>query len=342
MLIIQNSILSFTGSFRDNALENGSNIGTFNSASDLQWIQADGVNIESGLLASQWLTSNNWYSFFTSFKLEGTDFQSIQIKPYIQTAQLGNQILNEFGGFVDYLVDLGEVTKTHIGIGLSKDFLLANTSTNEFIQCSEFFDELGSIKGDVTVRWDFSNSMNTNFSLLMGGQYLQGNFTFLGDYEKDVYQPLEQNIQQGDLGIRLYPDETWSVTGKYQYVEEGNQEWNGIRIQALWTPMDNFIGIFKKLHFQFDEEGLADDSGNITYDSGCKLSFSFFDLDKIWIEGRGYSDQFFYNELGMDYSLSDQLKVFAVISNASNNPVSWPDPYLTSGRNWSVGIRSQF
>ncbi len=310
--------------------------------SKINWVKNDSLKLESGFLGSQWLSNDSWYSFFTSIKLDGSNFQSFQIKPFFQSAQLGGQNVKEIGGHIQYQFNMAGLFESHLIGGWSRDYFDSSPGSGdvnkEFIQNTEIFDALGFISGDLAFRWDFSNDSETIFSTLLGMQGSLGDWLLLGDYSKGTDATLLENVQQADFGVRYQPDDILNFSCKYIHEQIGTAVLNGGRIKFQFDDHSPLLMVFKKARLELTEQLLQEQGEALINDVGGKLQFSLFQRDNFWFEGRDVSNQPFYSELGADYFLNDYLKIFITVANLNNLPVSWPDPNSLEGRIFWFGI----
>ena len=343
--IYQNEILSANGNYQHEALANSNTADTFSTLSKINWIKSDSFKLESGFLGSQWLSNDSWYSFFTSIKLEGPNFQSIQIKPFFQSAQLGGKNVKEIGNHIQYQFNIAGLFESHLIGGWSRDYFDSSPGSGdlnkEFVQNTETFDALGFISGDLAFRWDFSNDSETIFSTLLGLQGSLGDWLLLGDYAKGTNAILLGDVQQADFGVRYQPDDIWSFSCKYMHEQIGTALLNGGRIKFQAGHDSPLLMVFKKTRLELTEQSLQEQGGTWKNDVGGKLQFSLFQQDNFWFQGRGVSNQPFYTEIGANYSIDDHLKVFISAANLDNLPVSWPDPISLEGRIFWFGIESK-
>ncbi len=341
----QNEILSVNGNYQHEALTDSNSADTFSTLSKINWIKNDSFKLESGFLGSQWLSNDSWYSFFTSIELNGSNFQSFQLKPFFQSAQLGGQDVKELGSHIQYQFNMAGLFESHLLAGWSRDYfdsLVSSGDLNkEFVQNTEAFDALGFISGDLAFRWDFSNDSKTIFSTLLGMQGSLGDWLLLGDYANGTDASLIEDVQQFDFGVRYQPDDIWNFSCKYINEDIGSAVLNGGRIKFQLGQDSPLLMLFKKTRFELTEQCLREQWGTWTNDVGGKIQFSFFQRDHFWFEGRDVSNQPFYKEIGADYALNDYLKIFISVANLDNLPVSWPDPISLEGRILWFGIENK-
>jgi hypothetical protein len=338
----QNEILSVNGNYQHEALIDSNSADTFSTLSKINWIKNDSFKLESGFLGSQWLSNDSWYSFFTSIKLDGANFQSFQIKPFFQSAQFGGQNVKEMGSHIQYQFNMAGLFESHLIGGWSRDYFGSSPGSvdlnKEFVQNTEAFDALGFISGDLAFRWDFSNDSETIFSTLLGLQGSLGDWLLLGDYAKGTDTTLLEDVQQADFGVRYQPDNILNFSCKYIHEQIGTTVLNGGRIKFQLDHDSPLLMVFKKMRLELTEQCLQEQWGTWTNDVGGKLQFSLFQRDHFWFEGRDVSNQPFYKEMGTDYFLNDYLKIFISVANLDNIPVSWPDPISLEGRIFWLGI----
>jgi hypothetical protein len=341
----ENQNMSITGNYQHGVLPGSSPFDSFSTMSKINWIKNDSFKLESGFLGSQWFSNDSWYSFYTSLKINSPNFQSIQIKPFLQSARLGNQDVQELGANVQYQLNLAGLIESHLVAGGSRDYFGSSTEPEglkkEFIQNAETFDALGFINGDLAFRWDFSDAYKTIFSTLIGLQGNLGDFFLLGNYAKGTDPGTLQDTQQVDLGVRCQPDDVWNLSCHYLHEQIGTMLWDGAKVKLQLNHDSPLLLVFKRMKVEVTEEPLEEEGGTWINDIGGELQFGFFELDKFWFKGRGLSEQPFYSEIGADYSVSDHLGIFVSVSNLDNLPASWPDPLSVEGRIFWFGIESK-
>ena len=341
----QNSVFSFDGNVQHGYLKGFGLSDTFNVLSGMKWAEDSPVKIESGFLGSQWFGGDNWYSFFTSFKWSSANFQTLELKPFLQTAQLNGREVQEFGSQVNYHFNMAGLIESQLELGFVHDDFtpwLAQGSDREYIQNMETFDALGDLLLNVAFRWDLSSAAATSFSTIWGAQYLMGDFRFLGNYAKDVDQLSYLDIQEGELGFRYQPQDDLSCTAKYVYEQVGSNLWNGERVRVQWIPEGTLFLVFREVQLEVEEQALSGTAGTTIFDTSCLAHWSFFQPLAFWLEGRGISEQSFYNSAGIDCLIKDQAKIYISVENFTDLPVSWPDPTTPQGRIFWVGAQTVY
>jgi hypothetical protein len=341
----QDQTFSVTGNYQHGVLMGSNPFDTFTALSKMDWIKNDSFKLESGFLGSQWLSHDYWYSFFTSVRFDSPNFQSLQVKPFFQSAKLGGQDIQEMGARIQYQFNLAGLVESHLVGGGSRDYFSPGVGpanlNKEFIQNTETFDALGFINGDVAFRWDFSTDSKTLFSTLLGMQGNLGDFFLLGDYAKGVDASSLENTEQVDLGVRCQPDDSWNLSCQYVHEQMGAVLWDGARVKLQLEHDSPLFIVFKRMKFEVTEEPLQQQGGPWMNDVGGELQFGLFQGDKFWFKGRGLSGQPFYSEIGTGYSVSDHLGIFVSIANLNDLPTSWPDPLASEGRVFWFGIESK-
>jgi hypothetical protein len=318
---------------------------SFSILSRANWFQSSGLNIETGLLGAQQMFSDNWYSVFTSIKFSSQNFQTIELKPYFQTARLADQIVQEGGSFFGYRFNLAGLAEGYLGSGINQSHYQSNNAstdkTSGFVQTTDLVDVLGSIEADLSFRVDFSSSSNTSFSTLIGLQLNQAPFFWLTDYAKGVLATIDENVQQLDIGIRFQTEETWNITLKYLNQQIADSSQNGGRIQFQLQEGRGFL-ILKKIKLEIAGEFLENTNGLAVFDSSGKIEFSVFKKNRFWILARRYDNPLIYAELGAEYSFANKLTLFVSVANMESSSVSWPDPDLAPGSIIWGGIAGEF
>ncbi len=338
--------LAFCGDYRHSTGGSKGVEDSFYAASKIQWFQDDSAGLESGLLGAQRFLNDDWYLAYTNFRLSILDFQTLQLKPYYQTATLGGQRLQEAGGRLDYLFNMAGLAESHWGMGWSRDDLSTGGGAESFqrgyFQNTEFFDILGSVTVDMAFRWDFSSNSATLFSALIGAQYNEGAFSVMGDYAKGRPEFSIQDIRQWDAGLRYQIGEEWNLTGKYVGEEAGQGPLNGVKWGLQADHRSVWGAAFSELKFDLEEEALADGSGNIAYDTGGNISVKVLRWFHLWMKGRGFSNTPFYYEIGGDCPLDDGTRVYVSAANLSQGSTPWPEPLGPDGSVFWVGLESKF
>src|SRR5665213_2081239 len=214
-----NNFLGLDLNYRHGNSQNFGQTDTFNLISKENWLKTDNLNFGSGFLGTHGLGGDYWYSAYMNFDLMSSNFQTLQFKPYYQTAQAGSQSVQEAGGFINYLFNFAGLAESHLGAGFNTDSNpnLGLTSNHGFLQSTNLVDVLGNLTMDLAFRWDFSSISNTTFSTIIGLQGTIDSFVLLGDYDKDVTPITFLDVQQSDLGFRFQPNDSWNATLKYIY-----------------------------------------------------------------------------------------------------------------------------
>jgi hypothetical protein len=337
----QNNFLSMNGDFQHGFMP-ASPTDTFSALSKIKWNDGDALKIEGGFLGSEWFGHDRWYSLFTAFTLDSPNFQSIQIKPFFQSAQIGSQTVQEFGGYAHYHLNMAGIAESQWGTGWSHQEVQEPGSPENpnkgYVQNSEMFDLLGFGTADMAFRWDFSSISNTTFSTIIGVQCNLDEWALLGDFSKGVAETTSQDLQQTDIGIRLQVEDDWNLLGQYVHEQTGTTPWDGGRIKVCWEREPALFFSLKKIKLELDELALEDLGGPMVFDTGGKLQFSLFPQNLIWVQGRALSSQPFFSEIGANYSFGDSTKLFASVANLDNLAASWPDPLSPAGRVFWLGI----
>lgn len=335
----QSSILNAELDYRHGSPAVTGSTDTLNFISKENWFQTNGLELGSGFLGTQGLGNDHWYSSYLNVDLLSPNFQTLQFKPYFQSAQSGSQTVQDAGFFLNYLFNLAGLAETHFGCGLDSEngtnILAANRG---FIQSTSLIDVLGDIALDAAFRFDLSNVDNTTFSTVLGLQGRLDTWTFLGDYDKGVLPLIDLDVQQTDVGVRFQPDDNWNATAKYIYEQLGTVGYNGgdLRLQ-----MNRFQGFWFVKTVEFDaEERILTGTGNLTqYDTGLTCSWSLFYQDHWWVTGRCVSNEPPLLEAGLNYAVSKEIKVFGAFENISGILMAVPDGDMPNGVVASFGVQ---
>ncbi len=318
--------------------------GRFEGISKIQWVKNDSFGLESGVLTAQNSNNDNWTSASTSLNFYSPNFQTLQVKPYIQTAQLNGVTAREWGSFLNYHLNLGGIAESQMALGYSRtswDSGLPETEEG-FVQAGALADVLGMMTLDAAFRFDFSSAAKSAFSYLLGLQGTAGELTLLGDCAKGVSEGDPSDALQLDLGFRYQPDDGLSGTLKYLHEDVLGRAYDGGRALVLMEDRRPSFFLFKKAGMELDGQMLVDSQNNFLFDRGGKVSVSFFGGDDLWVRARFLSFQPVYWEGGADYALLDWLKIFGTVSNLEDLPVAWPDPALPPGRVFHLGMNGRF
>ena len=343
----ENSRLSLGGVFQHGASDSFNSIDAFNFILGSQLIADDSFELRTGFLATQWFGSDNWYSFFGSMKWKYADFQSLELKPFIQFADLNGVAVKEFGSDLNYHFIMGGFIESQLGGGMSQDDFSNESVTppknnnKEYIQNSDVIDALGDFKINTTFRLDFSNVMRSAFSTSIGSQYRLGDFSILGDYSKTVDPLTLSDVLQGDFGFRYQPVDFYYLTCKLETEMLEGIWWTGGRIKTQWFPEDKFFGLFRKVQLGIEGRILGESSGDqYFFDTVARLQFSIFEPLTFWFVGHELSNQYFYADGGMDCFIAEQTKFYISFENIGNYPNSWPDLTTPKGRVAWLGMET--
>jgi hypothetical protein len=315
----------------------------FNFISQENWLKTDALSLGSGFLGTCGLDGDDWYSAYMTVDLMSPNFQTLQLKPYFQTAQAGSQSIQEAGGILNYIFNLAGLTESHLGIGFNADSSSSPglTSNNAFLQSTNLVDVLGELTMDFAFRWDFSSVTNTTFSTVVGLQGTIDSFVLLGDYDKDVMPSTLQDVQQLDLGFRFQTNDSWNATFKYVYEQLGTADCNGARLQLKTNNYDVFR-LIRNLQFDFEEQALVDQDSSVFYDSGLTVKLSFTSVDQWWVTSRCLSGESIFIESGLSLTLNKELKVYGSVENIAGIGISVPNFDQPAGTVISGGLQYAF
>jgi hypothetical protein len=341
----QGPLLTLDGNYQHQLYPGAGFTDNFNLLSRAQWIKNDGMEAGDGFLGAQQASGDYWYSAFANLKIFSPDFQSFQLKPYFQKASLGGESVEEFGSYGNYLLNLAGLAQSHFGMGFSHDDsqLTAGPSglNQGFVQTTNFIDALGDATLDASFRFDFSSAANTAFSTLIGGQWKQDAFVFLGNYAKGVLEDPETDVQQADLGVQYQPDEELSSALKAVREQLGNGSFDGGRFDLRLNEAGPLLFIFKRVQLRAGEEILGNANGT-TFDTGGQIQFSLLDGTLFWARGRALSSQGLYGEAGGSCSFNGHFEVFAAAANRGPSPAFGLEPELTEGFTLRAGVQGTF
>ncbi len=340
----QNRVFSAEGDTQHGFL-NGPSSDTLRFISGWQWETGNPITVQSGFLGSQWFGGDDWYSFFTSLKWASPDFQTIELKPFVQTARLEGLEVLEYGSQVNYHLNMAGALESQVGAGFSHDDFSAMAPpglNREYLQNTETLDVLGNFLVNMAFRWDFSQASSAAFSAILGCQYLLGDLQLVENYDKAVDPVSLQDIREEELGFRYLPD--WGLASSLKFVDEwvGTNPWMGGRVKIQWVPAETTLFAFQELHLEAEEEFLENPSGTMIWDTGGQVSWSFFQPLSFRAGGREISGQVFHAEAGMDCLLKDRARIFVSAENITNPPVSWPDLTAPAGRIFWLGVETGF
>jgi len=339
----KNTFLGMDFNYRHGNPQGLDQIDNFNFISRENWLKTDVFGLGSGFLGTHGSNGDDWYSTYMTFDLMSPNFQTIQLKPYFQTAQAGSQSIQEVGGVLNYIFNLAGLTESHLGIGFNSDSGSSTglTSNNAFLQSTNLVDVLGDLNMDFAFRWDFSGVTNTTFSTLIGLQGKIDSFVLLGDYDKDVMPITLQDVQQSDLGFRFQPNDSWNATMKYVYEQLGTVAYNGAKVQ-LQTNNYDVLSLIRNLQFDFEEQALVDQNSSVFYDSGLTVKFGFTSVDQWWMTARCLSGESVFIESGLSLILDKELKVYGSVENIAGIGISVPDFDQPVGMIISGGLQYTF
>jgi hypothetical protein len=301
------------------------------------WLTTSDFNAGSGFLGMNGPNNSNWYSAYLDFDLSSPNFQTLQLKPYFQTAQNGSQSVQEAGGFLNYLFNLAGLAQSHIGLGFSSDSG-TTVGNNGFLQSTNLVDVLGDLTMDGAFRWDFSSLSNTAFSTVLGLQWKMDELALLGDYDKAVSPLTGQDIQQVDFGFKFQSNDTWVSTLKYINEQIGANVYHGGDLRLQLDRFDGF-GLVRSFQLDGEERILADGFGTLRYDTGLTCRLRLTSQDEEWVRGRCFSGEPLFLEGGAAYSFGKELKIYGSVENLTAIPLALPDPDSPTGLVASFGVQ---
>jgi len=344
--LFRNPSLSVEGNYQHGIQAGFGGTENFDILTKERWVQTDDAQFESDFLGTQSGSQVNWYAAFADLRLFSPNFQTLQVKPYFQSAQLGSLSTQDTGGFLNYLLNVAGLVQAHFGAGFDHEdekMVTGPVQINKgFVQTTDFFDVLGPLTFDGALRVDFSSVADTQFSTLLGLQAVQGAFTFMGDYAKGVLTTPLEDVQQVDLGFSFQPTSEWEVGVKYLHLTMGGNSLDGARFELGLDHDSPLLFLIRGTKLQFAEQVLQNPDGSLLYDTSGKWVFSLLPRTRFTVRGRVLSGQAVFGEVGADYSATDHISLFASLANINNLPVSWPDVTTPTGRVLWAGIQGQF
>ncbi len=322
----KNTFLGMDFNYRHGNSQGLGQTDNFNFISRENWLKTDALSLGSGFLGTQGSAGDYWYSTYMTFDLMSPNFQTLQLKPYFQTAQAGAHAIQEVGGILNYIFNLAGLTESHLGIGFNSNSSSGAglTGSNAFLQSTNLVDVLSDLNMDFAFRWDFSSVANTTFSTLIGLQGRIDSFVLLGDYDKDVMPISLQDVQQSDLGFRFQPNDSWNATLKYVYEQVATTAYNGARFQ-LQTNNYDVLRLMRNLQVDFEEQALVDQNSSVFCDSGLTIKLSFTSVDQWWMTARCLSGESVFIESGLSLTLDKELKVYGSVENIAGIGISVPN-----------------
>ncbi len=331
-------------SVRDASLNSDfSDKGSFTVVSKRQWLDDGSSVLQSGFLGTQTSSKDYWYLFSSDWVLKTADFQSLQLKPFVQAAKLGDETLQEGGGFLRYHFNAGGLFESQIGMGGFLDSPAHGAQgparASGFIQNTEFVDALGMANLDLAFRLDFPDSAPSQFSAVLGARKTQGSFTFIGDYSRNEAPTDSTLIQQTDLGIRVQEKSDWSTTFQYILQCLGSQEYPGGSFSAEWDPSGLFYRVLNRSRVEFEIKELQSPSSFWFFDSSLRFVIETFQKTKFWFEGREIQNVGFLCSAGVEYQWSRELGISLAGENLGQKPYSWPDPDMILGAVFKCGLK---
>jgi len=339
--------LALNASYRHSIITNLNDASdSFSALGKIQIANSENLDIHAGFLTAQNSLNNNWYSFVGDLQWSPQDFQTIQLRPFIQTAKTGDQNTTEFGSDLNYHISFAGLAESNFGFGISQKNLAEVGETTKylsgFIENSELIDILGSFSADGAFRFDFAGNRPTLFSSLIGLQYTEEGFTVLGDYGDGFIAPNSIPVQKEDLGLRIHFEDNWRVTFTYIHEYNAMNVLNGVNGQIMWDGRSLSGRTFDNLHMSMEGQILKNLYDQDFVDFGFSISWRLFQSLEFRFVGRALGAQSFYSLAGISYLIFPKFKVFAVGENLGNDPISWPDSDLSSGFNFIGGANLEF
>jgi hypothetical protein len=316
----------------------------FSLASKETWPKDDGARFETGFLGTGVLTGDHWYSAYAAFRLYSPNFQTLEVKPFLQAADIGGQNVLQEGAHLNYLFNLGGVAKSHLGIGFGHDGPQVGSgigSNNGFVRTANLIDLLGNATIDFSFRFDLSSVRPTMFSTIVGFQDRFGDVTFLGHYDKGVEPLTFQDVQEVTLGVRCQPEEEWALTLQYLHEQVATTPFEGARAN-IQVEKTGPTMIFKKVGMDVGVQALQDPFQSLVFDTSIRFRAVFFGPDRSSILGRVLSNEPLYWEMGESVEVAKDVRSFVTAVNLGDVPIALPDADRPIGRSIIGGIEASF
>jgi len=340
----ENPDFSMEGSFQHGSPNSFASTDALNILFGSNLTTNDSLKIKTGFLGAEWFGGDNWYSWFGSLKWESANFQSLEFKPFVQSAELNGVTVQEVGSDLNYHFTMGGLVESQLGFGLSHDdFSVGAESLNKgYVQNLEIINVLDDFKLNMAFRMDFSSTMEGMFSTTLGSQYRLGDFSIIGSYSKSV-EPLSlTDVIHGDLGILYQPTDSFLAAFRVLTEMFENSWWTGGRAKIEYDLSGNVLGLLRELKFRVENQFLESSSGGTLLDTAGRVEWSFDQPLTFWFEARGFSERNFYTDGGIDCLITRQTKIYASIVNIGNYPAFWPDSTTPEGRIAWLGIETGF
>jgi hypothetical protein len=326
---------------------------TFGLQAKVQLLNDDEWNLHGGFLGFQNWTGDNWYSWVGDFQWSDQNFQSIRLRPYFQTARAQNEQADEFGGHLDYDVNVAGIVEGNLAAGLSgltsTGSVPAGGQNEGYLQDTEMIDALGDFTVNLAFRLDFLKAQSSYFSSLMGLQYNVGIMTFLADYATgldpqslDPSAVGEISIQQEDLGAKIHLETKDELDLIYVHQFNGQAVLNG-GIAKFLKGFEILDGpVLEDAGLEADAQWLRSVFGQNFGDVGIGLNGLLFRSVKAVINVRTIASGPWYGTASLSYQVNPHFAVLVTGQNLGNNPVSWPESDFEPGFNLMAGITLGF
>jgi hypothetical protein len=311
----------------------------------MDWIEREGFNLDSGFFATGGRDDDHWVVLFAGSQIDVAPFQSVQIRPYFQSAKDGGEQAQEAGLEGRYRFDLGGLAQAQVGGGLAHASMTGamgrEGKARGFLQAGFQGDVLGMAMGDLALRYDRSGS-NDAFGFLAGFQVIEGDLVWRGDLAKGgATQGMNEVLEYG-IGLRFQPDEHFDLTGRVLYETGPGGSWTGVRCGLQWKAERPFADFPRRLEFQIVDKVLRDGSGELHWDTVIQLGLGIFGSEKLWVGGRTLSDAPLLMQAGLDIIFLEGSRCFVILSNLGNIPFPWPEADSPIGSHWMAGLELGF
>ncbi len=314
--------------------------------SKAQWIASDSVRFESGMLASDGVSDDYWNLAYVTFELSSKNFQTLQLRPFLQQAREDGETVTEGGAEARYLFNLAGLADAQVGGGFTASHQGSpggsGDSRRGFVQAMLLGDALGIVNADLAIRLDLPGTGREQLSAILGLQATQGILTWSGDYEKGVSPVTGNDLHEAGLGVRCQPDEHFNASLKYLFEQGDGGRFDGARLRVEWKIARFLPVVLQGIGGNVEEQFRRDEAGMVHWDTGGKLEGTFLERGRLWVGGRAISERPLFLEAGAAWSFRKGSRIFVTVSNLDNLPLSWPDPDAPTGRTFQGGLEVGF
>jgi hypothetical protein len=294
----------------------------------VDWVGDEEFHLSSGFFAGGGKGEDHWVVLYTGTEVTLGPFQTLQVRPYFQSAKGGAERVQEAGLEGRYRFDLGGLAQAQIGGGLLHSTPTGvpggQEGTRGRLEAGIQGDVLGMAMGDLALRFDRDGPYDA-FGFLVGLQVVEEDLTWRGDLAKGGMPQGGGEVLEGGVGVRFQPDEHLDLTAKLFHENAFGKGMEGLRCGLQWRAERPFIGFPTRFELRVLEKVSRDGGGGLHWDTAAHLGFGILGPERFWVQGRSLSNGPLLLEAGSELKVHEGTRLFLVLSNLGNFPIPWPD-----------------